>query len=494
MMSNYFLGIDIGTSSVKAVVVDEEGTVVASAQRQYDILKPQLKYAEQDVEALWESTKLAIKEALAQKDGIAERIRAIGLSGQMHGLVLLDQRLKPVRNAIIWADQRSKKEIQQIYKIIPQEEYAKFTLNALSTGFLISSLMWVKQHETENFKRTFKVVLPKDYIRYRLCGEIGTDKSDASGTVIFDVAQRDWAWELIDKLGLAHNMFPVSRESYEVAGAVTSECERELGLKKGTPVVFGGGDTIMQLVGNGIIGPGILSSNIGTASQVSCALDQPLYDDKYRTNTFCHAREGLWTIMGACLSGGGTLKWLKDSVLMMKDYDEMMELAQNVPPGSEGLLFLPYLSGQRTPHNDPDAKGIFLGLTLKHSREHLIRSVMEGVVFALKDSLEIFERLGIKFERVIASGGGARGRLFLQIQADVFGKEIYRSMHDEQACIGAAITAAVGVGFYPCFEEACKHMVHLHPEVTVPNKENHEIYQERFEAYRKMYLCNRDLF
>lgn len=491
---SYFMGIDLGTSSVKTLVMDETGNIISMAQKGYDIIKPYVEYAEQDIELLWEAAKATIKECLSKQTGISDQIQGIGLSGQMHGLVMLDSENKPVRNAIIWADQRSKSAIDEIYRLVPPEEYKSIALNSLSTGFFVSSLMWVKMNEPENYKKIHKAFLPKDYLRYKLCGELATDKSDASSAVIFDVKNRDWPWELIDRLGFDRSIFVDCHESYEIAGEVTEECERELGLKKGTRIVYGGGDSLMQAVGNAMITPGVLVANIGTASQVSCSINNPLFDREYRTNTFCHVKEDLWTIMGANLSGGVALKWLKNNILGISEYDQMTDLAETVPAGSEDLLFLPYLNGERTPYNDPNAKAIFLGLTLKHSKAHMIRSAMEGVVFALKNSIEIFNDLGIKFEKIIASGGGARDRLFLQIQADMFDKEIYTNVGNEQACIGAAITAAVGVGAYSSYEEACENVVKFNTHVVKPIRENVKVYEERFEKYRQIYLKNRDLF
>ena len=290
------------------------------------------------------------------------------------------------------------------------------------------------------------VVFPKDYIRYKMCGEIGTDMSDASSGAIFDTKKRDWAWGLIEKLQMPKEIFPECHEAYEAAGTVNKECAEQTGLKEGIKIAYGGGDTLMQGVGNGIIRPGILAANIGTSCQISGGFNEPLYDEKFRTNTFCHVKEDLWMLMGAHLSGGVALKWLMNNILEMGSYDEMTSLAATVPAGSEGLVFLPYLSGERTPYNDPNAKGIYFGMTLKHERAHMIRSTMEGIVFGLRTSIEIFKDLGIEYHKIIASGGGARGKLFLEMQADIFDCEIYTNQGNEQACIGAAITAAIAAG------------------------------------------------
>lgn len=490
----YFVGIDLGTSGAKSLLMGENGEVLGSARKGYPILKPRQDWAEQDIEVLWEAVKETIMELMARFPEEKGNICGVGYSGQMHGLVMVDAAGKPVRNAIIWADQRSGKEIEKIYRLIPKEGYSKITRNAVSTGFLAASLLWVKEHEPENYEKVCRVFLPKDYIRYKMCGEFGTDMTDASSTLLFDTARREWAWELIDALDLDRGFFVPCGETCEAAGCISRECARETGLPLHVKVVYGGGDSLMQALGNGMSGPGILSSNIGTASQLASVMKAPFYDEKLRTNTFCHVRKDLWMLMGANLSGGVALDWLKDKVLGLSSFEEMMEAAAEAPAGSSGMLFLPYLSGERTPYQDPNAKGIYFGLTLKHTKAHFVRSTMEGIVFALKNSLEIFEELGVPAEKIIASGGGARSQLFRQIQADIFGKEIYTNRIEEQACVGAAIAAAVGNGTYQSLEEACGEIVRFRDEITVPEKENQKIYEERYQIFKELYPRNRTLF
>lgn len=491
---NYYLGIDIGTSSVKSLIMDAEGRITGTSQTGYDIIKSCMKYAEQNIEELWEASKKTIADLVKRYPQEAARIKGISYSGQMHGLVMVGADGKPIRNAIIWADQRSEKEIQKIYDIVGKDTYRNTALNSLSTGFLVSSLMWVKEHEPENYEKIRYVMLPKDYIRYMMCGEYGTDMSDASSGAIFDIQKRQWAWELIDRLGFDRIMFPECHESCEIAGKVTENCASETGLKAGISVAYGGGDTLMQGVGNGIIEPGVLAANIGTACQIAGGFRKPVYDSQFRTNTFCHVERDLWMLMGAHLSGGVALKWLKNQILEMKDFDEMTALASKAPAGSEGMLFLPYLNGERTPYNDPNAKGIYFGITLKHDRTHMIRSTMEGIVFGLRTSIEIFKGLGIEYHKIIASGGGARGRLFREMQADIFDCEIYTNEGNEQACIGGAITAAVACGEYTDYEEACGKLVRMKEEVITPNRENQKYYEEQFEVFKELYGHNRDLF
>lgn len=489
-----FVGIDVGTSSARAVAIDVNGKTIAAGQCEYDIIKPALNQAEQDMNHLWDATVAAIRQMFEKAPEIKGSVKGIGFSGQMHGLVMVDRDMKPIRNAIIWADQRTSTQIQEIYQIVPEAEFGTVFNNRLSAGFLLPSLMWVKEHEPDNYQKIYKVMCPKDYIRYRICGEIGTEASDASSTGMWNMKQRIWAYDILKKLDIDAAILPESREAYEQAGVVTKECADLTGLEAGCAVAFGGGDSLMMELGNGMIRGGRMASTIGTACHLTCALDQPLYDPKLRTNTWCHGSEKLWSIMGAHLSGGVALKWLKNNILGMGTFEEMSEIAEKVPAGSEGLLFLPYLNGERTPHNDPDAKAVFLGMTLRHNKEHMIRGTMEGIVYSMKESYSIFQSLGITAERIIASGGGAKSHVFRQIQADMYDAPIYTNREKEQASLGAAMTAAVGCGYYKDYEEACEHMVHLGSEVVEPIREHVKVYNEGFERFKEIYKANKHIF
>lgn len=489
-----FVGIDLGTSSVRAVAVDPMGRTIADGQCEYDIMKPELNRAEQDMEQLWQATIQAIRKMLSAAPEIREGIRGIGYSGQMHGLVMVDADGRPIGNAIIWADQRTGETIKKIYETVPEEQFGQVFCNRLSAGFLLPSLMWVKENEPQNYEKIYKVMLPKDYIRYRMCGEFGTDASDASSTGMWDMKNRTWAYEILNRLGVETDILVESHEAYEKAGVITDECAAQTGLKKGTFVAFGGGDSLMMELGNGMIKSGRMASTIGTACHLTCALDAPLYDPALRTNTWCHGGEKLWSIMGAHLSGGVALKWLKNNILEYGSFDDMTAIAQTIPAGSEGLLFLPYLNGERTPHNDPDAKAVYLGMTLKHTKAHLIRSTMEGIVYSMKESYAIFRSLGITADRVIAAGGGAKSPLFRQIQADMYDCPIYTNQGKEQASIGAAMTAAVGSGYFRDYEEACESMVRLNQEITEPIRENVKKYEEEFLRFKEIYHANKKLF
>ncbi len=491
---SYLMGIDLGTSSVKTVLMDLDGNIAGAGQESYDIQSPAAGYAEQDIELLWEATARSIRQALANGAVLPSAIKGIGFSGQMHGLVLLDSKIKPVRPAIIWADQRTNQQIRDIYNIIGMDEFKKTTLNSLSTGFFICSLLWVRDNEPENYNKTYMAVLPKDYIRYRLCGELATDVTDASASLAFDIAKRCWAFDIIDKLGIKPDLFPKHGESNQIAGAITKECEEKTGLRRDTPVVYGGGDSLMHSVGNGIIKPGMVSANIGTAGQLSSAVSSPVFDRQFRTNTFCHVKEDLWIIFGGHLNGGIVLKWLKDNYFPHLSYKDFDSAADAIPAGSEGALFLPYISGERTPYHDPFARGIFFGMTLRHGSKHMIRAIMEGVVLSLRLSLEIFKELNIPTDRIIASGGGAKSSTWLQMQADIFNTGIYTISGSEEACKGAAIVAGVGVNIYSTIEQACAGIIQYNSKITCPNPENAKIYDEAFEKFKLLYLNNKNLF
>ncbi len=491
----YFMGIDVGTSSVKALIMDGEGTEIGSASRKYDVLKPQMNYAEQDPEEIWEAVKGTLLELSKRYPKETEKLKGISYSGQMHGLVLVDAFGKPVCNMIIWQDHRSVDQREKIYSLVPFEEFNRVTLNQLSPGYLVMSLMWVKEHAKEIYDRSALFLLPKDYIRYRMCGTLGTDMSDASATVIFDTAKKCWPWEVVERLGLRKELFPECHESTETAGTVTKACAKECGLPSGVPVLYGGGDTLMHEIGTGMIDEGRpWVSNIGTACQVTCVMKRPVYDEQFRTNTFCCVKEDLWMLMAVGMCGGSAMKWMQ-GILGVSAFEELNRMAEQVRPGSDGVVFLPYLSGTRCPENDPLSKGIYFGLSLDHGREHLVRSTMEGVVYSLRSDLDLLETLtGKKPETMIASGGGARGRLFLQMQADIFQKPIYTTESAEQSCLGAAMTAAVGTGHFSSFEEACGKAVRFRDEVVEPIAENSRRYEEYYQVYRNLYGCNKELF
>ncbi|MCM3270846.1 xylulokinase [Paenibacillus elgii] len=491
---SYFLGIDLGTSSVKALLIRMDGQAQGFAQEHYSIDVPQAGWAEQSPEMWWKAAVRAIRKALAVSKLNPGDIRGIGFSGQMHGLVALDRNGKAVRPGIIWADQRSIEQVEEINAMLREQQFLHQTMNAVSTGFALPSLLWMKEHEPAHFASIDKILLPKDYLRYRLTGEVATEATDASSTLAFNTLERAWAYDLLNKLNVPVEFFPDCYNPMDLAGYVTEKAALETGLKVNTPVVYGGSDQCMQAVGNGIVAPGIVSLNIGTGGQVSTMLEQPLYDEECRMNTFNHIFPNTWNIQGSSLNSGLSVKWLKDNVLHLRDFDEMTELASRAAPGSEGVIFLPYLSGERTPHMDPLAKSCFFGLTLKHRQEHMVRSVFEGVVYSLRDALELLEAKGIRCEKVIASGGGAKSPVWLQIQADILGKEIFTTTTEEEACVGAAIMAAVGTGAYPSVHSACRHMIAMREVSYRPNLELASVYHRSYSIFKQLYQRNYDLF
>lgn len=486
------MGIDLGTSSVKAMIMDEQGMCKALASRDYDIQFPKAGYTEQRAELLWEKTVESIRNAIAASGLSGEEIRAIGLAGQMHGLVTLDQDREPIRPIILWADQRSERQVRKLRGTAAEER----SCNPASAGFLLPSLMWMQEEEPELFERIRYVMLPKDYIRYRLTEMICTDPSDASGTLLYDMMKQKWDLDTARKYRIPTDIFPPVSQSLEAVGEVTGNAGEVTGLAKGTLVICGGGDGPMQLTGNGVIHPGQLVTNIGTASQIDCISDRVYPDYRFRLNTFCHVPEKRWITMGAGLNGGIVLKWLKKDIFReIPDYETMSDLASLVPAGSEGLIFLPFLCGERSPYMDARAKGIFFGLSLIHQREHMIRACMESVIYSFLDCMKVFEELGIPMEeKIIASGGGARSSLWLQMQADILQKEIYTTQGREEACVGAAIAAGVGCGIYRSLEEGCRTVVKMNDRVYEPSREYYDVYMKNFEMYREVYRQNKELF
>lgn len=489
----YLLGIDLGTSSVKSVLMDQEGKLAAICQQEYTFDIPREGWAEQDPEVWWQAAAATIRGVLAQSAVPPRSIDGVSFSGQMHGLVPLDRSGAPARKAIIWCDGRSVQEVEDIRNTIGPEKLGEITCNPIAPGFQTASLLWMKRHEPEQYARTETVLLPKDYLRYRLTGVLSTDVTDAASTLALNVREGRWSDTLIQQLGLRRSLYPEIHLPEDFAGEVTAEAAAQTGLAEGTRVFHGGADQVMQAIGNGIIAPGQVSVTIGTGAQVFAPISRPDYDPQMRTHTFNHFCANGWYFMGATLSGGLSLRWLRDTVLDGMPYREMDSLVEKIPRGSEGLVFLPYLSGERTPHMDPLARGMFFGLTLNHSRAHLMRAVMEGVVFSLRDCLEIYAQLGQSSQRIIASGGGARSAPWLQMQADIFDREVYTSKMLEQAGVGAAICAGVGAGVYESYGQACDTVIRWNDVPAVPDPEGAARYRDYYALYRDLYAANREL-
>jgi len=488
------MGIDLGTSSLKTLIMDEQGNVKSLYSQEYPIEIPLEGSAEQNPDLWWEAAVNTIRRSLNTHGIKPNDVKCIGLSGQMHGMVILDKDNNVIRPAVIHCDQRSELQVERIYETAGRDEVSKITLNPVFPGFQIASLLWVKENEPDNYKRICKVILPKDFIRFKLTGKIATDSTDASATLAFDVSKRCWSESLISKLGLDNNIFPECMEPYDIAGYITSEAALQTGLKKDTPVVCGTSDQPAQALGNGIIRPGFLTSTIGTSGQIFTPVEMPLYNSALNTHTFCNVKPDTWYVMGAILSAGLSLRWLKDNILCDKEFRAIDEEASKIPVCSNGLIFLPYLAGERTPYLDTNARGVFFGLTMKHNINHMSRAIMEGVAFALKDCIGVIEQLGIGIEKVIASGGGAKSKLWLQIQADVFGREIYTTETVEQACTGSAILAGVGCGIFRNLEEATNAIVKVNESPTIPIEKNISLYEYHYNVYKDLYIKNKELF
>lgn len=488
------LGIDIGTSSLKVMLLDPQAGTYELAAREYDVEIPRPGFAEQSPDLWWRALRDALGELADKHPAKFGAIGTVGFSGQMHGLVMTDKTGMPQRNAILWLDQRSGAQVGRMNEQISPCEAADILQNRPFTGFAVPSLLWVKEHERACYDRCAHVMQPKDYLRLRLTGEAGTDMSDASATGGFDVRKRAWAYDILERLGLDTQKFPQCREATTIAGVVSMRAAKETGLKAGIPVVYGAGDQPAQSIGNGAVREGLVIANIGTGGQIAAYSATDIHDAKLRTHTFCHAVNKAYTVFGASLCSGLSLKWLKNNVLEIGSYEEMSALADAAPPCSGELVYLPYLTGERTPHMDPKAKGMFFGLTLGHDRSHLTRAVMEGVTFSLRDSLEILAGAGVGTKRVIASGGGARSGVWLQMQADIFGKEVVVCRVKEQACLGACIIAGLGAGVFQSVEEAADRLVSFEERVYVPDETAHRQYTEAYGLFQELYCANKALF
>lgn len=492
----YLLGIDIGTSGTKTVLFDLAGNTVASHTSEYPLYQPHIGWAEQQPEDWWNAVVESIGKVI-QKSGIKNtEIKGVGLSGQMHGMVLLDENNKVLRPAIIWCDQRTQAECDQITSIIGKERLIEITANPALTGFTASKIMWVKNHEPQVFEKVKKILLPKDYIRFCLTGEYATEVSDASGMQLLDVPKREWSKEVLQKLGILYEWMPTVYESQEVSGSVTNSAASLTGLAKGTPVVGGAGDQAAGAVGNGVVEKGIISSTIGTSGVVFAHLDEVSIDPNGRVHTFCHAVPGKWHMMGVTQGAGLSLKWMRDQFcgeerelaqhLGIDPYVFMNQEAEQAKPGCDGLIFLPYMMGERTPHLDPYAKGVFFGLSAAHRRQEMIRSVMEGVSYSLLDCLEIIRQMGAPITEVRASGGGGRSALWRQIQADMFGTDIVTINSSEGGALGVALLAGVGIGEYKSVPEACSAVIKRNT-VQKPIKDNQAIYQSYYAIFKALY-------
>ncbi len=482
------LGLDIGTTGARALAVDESGRVVAEATESYPLLSPRPGWTEQHPSDWWNAAKAALSAVASQ---VEDDVSALGLTGQMHGSVFLDSQDQVIRPALLWNDQRTQAQCDQITRTVGAERLVSITGNPALTGFQAPKLLWLREMEPHNYSRLARLLLPKDYVRLQLTGEYATDASDASGTLLLDVRRRTWSAEILDALEIDLQWLPQVCEGPEQTGGLRPEVAQELGLPAGLPVAAGGGDNAAAAVGTGIIHEGMLSASVGTSGVLFGHTEEFAPDPSGRLHAFCHAVPGKYHLMGVTLSAGGSLQWWRNLLGQNSNYDDLAEEAASIPPGAEGLLFLPYLAGERTPHLDPAARGAFLGLTSRHTRAHLTRAVMEGVTFSLRESLEIMAELGVSAREVRATGGGARSALWRSLQADINNTPIRRTVAEEGPAYGAALLAGVAGGTYADVEDACSR-IELRDEVTQPDPQRAKAYSELYEVYRSLYPAMRD--
>jgi len=489
----HFLGIDSSTTGVKALIIDNQGNVTGTATTELPISAPKPLWSEQDPADWWNSAVNSIKQALKQSGLTGSDIAAIGLTGQMHGLTLLDESGAVLRPAILWNDQRTGAECDDIRQALGKSRLVALTGNDALTGFTAPKILWVRKHEPEVYAKARHVLLPKDYIRFKLTAQYATDKAGAAGTLLLDIKQRDWSAEVLAALNIPAEWLPPTHEGPATTGHVSEEAAQLTGLQAGTPVVGGGGDQAAQAVGVGAVEPGIIALTLGTSGVVFASAAEPFIEPEGRLHSFCHAVPGRWHMMGVMLSAAGSLRWYRDSFAPDLSFDTLLAPAADIPPGSEGLLFLPYLTGERTPHPDPLARGAFVGLTVRHSLPHFTRAVLEGVAFGLRDGFELMKSAGLTdIKQVRVSGGGAKSQLWRQILADVLDLELVTINTTEGAAYGAALLAGVGAGAWHDVDAACAACVKLTGS-TRPQPAVVEKYQRFYTQYQQLYPSLKDL-
>ncbi len=492
-----FLGIDVGTSGTKTLAMREDGKILASATVEYPLYSPKPGWSEQDPEDWWQATIKSVRQVLKAGKIKPAEVAGIGLSGQMHGSVFLDKNDKVIRRALLWNDQRTANECAEIESLVGgRKKLIRMVANPALTGFTAPKILWLRNHEPRNYARMTQVLLPKDYVRFRLTGEFATEVSDASGTLLLDVKKRAWCKRLLNKLDIDSSLLPAVYESEEVSGQLTKASAGLTGLQAGVPVVGGGGDQAAGAVGNGIVRRGVISATMGTSGVVFAHSDEVQIDPEGRLHTFCHAVRGKWHVMGVVLSAGGSLQWYRNQLgeaeiaaakrKKIDPYELITAQAAEAPAGCEGLYFLPYLTGERTPHADPNARAAWIGLSLRHGRSHLIRSVIEGATYAMRDSLEIIKSLNIPVREIRLSGGGARSEFWKQIQADIYGKTVVTINAEEGPAYGVALLAAAGTGAFKNVVEACSATISV-ASSTKSSTANKRAYNKAYPIYGKLY-------
>jgi xylulokinase len=488
----------VGTGGTRALLMDGRGRVASSGTHEHQAFaSPRSGWAEQDPLDWWRACASAVKKALHHANAAADDVASVGFSGQMHGAVLLDSLGNVIRPAIIWCDQRTEKQSQELSENFGLTRIIQLTCNPPLTNFTLTKLLWVRENEPQNWARVRHIMLPKDYIRYRLTGDFAIDMADASGTLMLDVANRRWSTEILSELKISQQSLPSLYESPDVCGKLSKEGAEAAGLKIGTPVVAGAGDQAAGAVGMGIVRAGVVSATIGTSGVVFAATDRPALDPQGRLHTFCHAIPGRWHVMGVTQAAGLSFRWFRDQFGSGKNdgrdpYDRLSDEAASIAPGAEGLFWAPYLMGERTPHLDPNVRAALVGLSPSHTRAHIIRAIQEGVAFSLKDTFSVFEEMKVPVTKIRLGGGGARSKLWRQIQADVYGHEVELVEAEEGAAYGAAILAAVGARHWNSVDEASDAVVRVAARVA-PNTEASRLMQENYSIYRRIYPALRGI-
>jgi len=499
----YLIGIDVGTSGTKTLLINEAGQILGNVIEEYPCQSPKPLWSEQDPADWWQATLESVKRVIAEAEVDGQEVKGIGLSGQMHGLVCLDEDNGVLRPAILWNDQRTGEECEEITSQVGAERLIELVCNPALTGFTAPKILWVRKNEPEIYDKTKKMLLPKDYIRLKLTGEYATEVSDASGMLLLDVKKRAWSDEMLSELEIDKGLLAECFESQEVSGKTLPEISAELGIPEGTPVVGGGGDQAAGAVGNGIVKTGVISATLGTSGVVFAFSDEVQTDPQGRVHTFCHAVPGKWHVMGVMLSAGGSFQWWRNHLSELEleqarkmdidPYEILCEEAEEAEPGSEGLVFLPYLTGERTPHANPNAKGAWVGLTVRHNKSHMIRSLLEGITYGMKDSLEIIKGMGVEISQIRVSGGGARSEFWRQMQADVYEHPVCTINASEGPAYGVALLAGVGTGVYGSVEQACEAAIQVVSE-TAPNEESSKVYAKFYPIYQQLYRSLKDDF
>jgi xylulokinase len=488
---SYCIGIDTSTTATKALLLDADGAVVGVGRSDYGYDTPRPLWSEQDPHLWWQGTIAAIRSVLAANRVDGSEVVAVGLTGQMHGLTLLDDRGESLRPAILWNDQRTGAECDQIRDAVGHQRLIEITGNDALTGFTAPKLLWVRNHEPDVYADIAHLLLPKDYVRLQLTGRYATDRAGGSGTLLFDLAARDWSSEIVADLGIPAEWLPESFEGPAVTGVVSGAAAAETGLVAGTPVVGGGGDQAANGVGVGAVSEGVVAVSLGTSGVVFSATGSPVIEPEGRLHSFCHAVPDTWHLMGVMLSAAGSLRWFRDAVAPELSFEEIGRAAAEIDAGSEGLIFLPYLTGERTPHADPSARGAFVGLTVRHDLRHMARAVLEGVAFGLRDSIELIGRQ-VAVDQVRISGGGASSAVWRGIVADVVDRDLHDVGTTESAAHGAALLAAVGAGWFGSVTEACAASVEVGE--TTPAGPAAEHYAQLYPVYRELYPALRESF